>query len=115
MIVKIMNENGNKSKKQFDNYFFMAIMRKKILTLEKIMKKKIQRETYTTKKRTERLNKHKTKLNEPVAYTNKLKIKNVKRTQKNNLQNKTHQIEVFYEQLRSNFFYKELRSIKILR
>jgi hypothetical protein len=54
MIVKIMNENGNKSKKQFDNYFFMAIMRKKILTLEKIMKKKIQRETYTTKKRTER-------------------------------------------------------------
>jgi hypothetical protein len=54
MIVKIMNENGNKSKKQFDNYFFMAIMRKKILTLEKIMKKIIQRETYTTKKRTER-------------------------------------------------------------
>jgi hypothetical protein len=50
------------------------------------------------------MNKYKTKLNEPVAYTNKLKIKNEKRTQKNNLQNKTHKIEVFYEQLRSNFF-----------
>jgi hypothetical protein len=55
MIVKIMNENGNKSKKQFDNYFFMAIMRKKILTLEKIMKKKNSKRNIYNKKKNRKI------------------------------------------------------------